>query len=109
MRLCFIVHYADGTVFRGTSLAEWEALPEEGILVVTEFYDRSYGHPPKHAGQRHAGLDYYWMDENGEIGAGPAKYIPEGVNIKRGQLVDDETWDRIYNAACVDPNYGTLS
>lgn len=106
MRISFVIHYADGNIFKGTNFADWQSTPDEGILVVTEFYDRCYGHPPKQCGKRHAGLDYYWMDEDGEIiGAGPADHVPVGVWTKRGREVDSKTWDYIYNFACIDPEY----
>ena len=81
-------------------------MPDEGVLVVSEFFDAQYGHPPKRCGARLAGLDYYWMTIQGMIQGGSPRYTPGGVYIKRGKEVDAETWDRIYNAACVDPDYG---
>lgn len=101
MRLLFEVHYADGTILQGTTLKDWQAMPDEGVLVVVEVYDRTY--KGKYTCRRHAGRDYYWMLDNGEIGAHAAKYIPANAHIKRGQQVDDATWMRIYNRACIDP------
>jgi hypothetical protein len=107
-RLSFEVWYATGDVQKGTSLADWIAMPVDGVLVVTEFFDRFYGHPRKHCGKRYADQDYFWMDEQGTISEGNADEIPPDVHIKRGQEVDAETWERLYNAACVDPEEGTL-
>lgn len=109
MRICFVIHYAHGSVQQGHTLEDWRAMPDEDVLVVTEFFDRSYGHPPKYCGKRYAYNDYFWMHEDGTIGEGNASQIPNNVYIKRGQYVDSETWDRVYNLACVDPTYGTLS
>ena len=102
MRLKYLIYYADGMALVGHGLADWIQMPDEGVLVVSEIHDRVYGHPRKYAGKRTAYTDYYWMDNNGEIGGGSAKLIPENVHIKRGKYVDNETWERIYNLACVD-------
>lgn len=109
MRLCFTITYSDGSVTRGATRADWLAMPDEGVLVVTEFFDRLYGHPRKHCGLRHAGVDYYYMDAAGAIGAGNAKHLPAGpLAVKRGALVDAATWERLYNRACIDPPAGAL-
>ena len=96
MRTLFKVYYLD-KVLEGKTFSEWKSMPSEGVLGVVEVTDRLYGHPRKCAGTRHAYRDYYWMNADGEIGAGSAKQIPDGVEIKRGTYVDDETWMDIYN------------
>lgn len=101
MRRFFQVWYADGTVRSGISFDDWRDLPDEDVLVVVEAYDRIY--KGRYACLRHAGRDYYWMTPDGEIGGHSAKYIPADATIKTGTLVDDATWERIYNAACVGP------
>lgn len=100
VRLFFIVHYADGRTMKGTTKEGWMACPENGVLVITEVYNRVY--KGRYACQRHAGCDYYWWDD-GAIGAGSAKSIPSAAIIKRGKEVDTETWNRLYNLACIDP------
>ncbi len=102
MRLYFEIWYVNGYSIRGQTLEDWLKMPDEGILVITEVYDRYYGHPRKYCGKRHAYTDYYWMNENNEIDCGAAKNIPDNVFIKHGKYVDNETWDRIYNLACID-------
>ena len=108
-RVSFEIWYADGDVRKGTTLEDWRAMSDDGVLVVVERMNAYYGHPRKQTGMRKAYTDYFWMDPKGEIGAGSAKEVPHQiVYIKRGTYVDQETWNRLYNAAMVDPEEGTL-
>lgn len=102
MRTLFKVYYID-RVLEGRTMADWQAMPGEGLLGVVEQTDRQYGHPRKYAGIRHTYRDYYWLAGD-EFGAGSAGQIPDNAVVKRGLYVDDETWTDIYNnQIMIDP------
>ncbi len=102
--MTFKVFYADGTERAGESLADWQALPAEGVLAVVVSSTRTYGHPRRHAADRHAYRDYYWMLADGTISSGAAKHIPRGAHIKRGRYLPDREWEDVYNnRIMVDP------
>ena len=108
MRVGFQIYYADGSVFNGATQNDWIAAPDTGVLVVVEVHDAIYKSGPRqrHACRRWAGLDYYWWTPgNAEISGGNAGQIPNPALSKAGQLVDDETWCRVYNIAHQDPLY----
>lgn len=101
-RIRFHIWYADGTIGTGTSVEDWIGLADEGVLVVQDVTDVIYRN--RHCCERFAGEDYYWVNADGSFGGGSAKKIPaEARAVKRGQAVDAETWDRIYNQALIDP------
>lgn len=111
MRTRFQIYYANGAIVEGNTAAEWTAAPTVGVLVVVEVYDAVYGprHRRRSACRRWAGVDYYWMTPTDEIGAGNASEVPVSAVTKRGRLVDDVTWCRIYNQAQQDPLYVCLN
>lgn len=99
MRLKFLIYYADHSVFEGKTLDDWKSAPDDGVIVIVEFYKRTYSASNRHTKQSYAGTDYYWMLENGSIEHGSAKQIPDRSYIKAGQLISDAEYLEIYNKA----------
>src|SRR5262245_38973532 len=88
LRLYFKIYYADGTVLQGETWEDWRQMPSEKVLVVTEIYAATYGHPKKHAGKRTAYVDYYWMTPDEKISGGDAGNIPADAVVKAGAWTD---------------------
>jgi len=120
-RIGFIIYYADDTQLKGATLADWDAMPSEGVIAIKEVFD--YIYKTRHITRVHAGEDYYWlclsdMDyvyrgnqfiyKVGDIGASSARYIPPDTSTKRGALVSDLLFETIYNKAIREPLVGTI-
>lgn len=116
--LGFEIFYADETVVRGRTPAEWTAAPSTGVqavrVVVDKFYWRTHeglGFVETHFAIRWAGHDYYWFDALASdaseiIKGGTAQEAPNrpppGV-LKTGTTVADDVWERIYGRVLADP------
>lgn len=103
-RLYFEIFYTDESIWLGKTLQAWRQFPASGVQVVREVYADTYGNPARHICKRWAGRDYFWMTDDGEIGAHSAKYVPAGAHVKAGEEIDYELFQKIYTRSRIDPN-----
>lgn len=108
--------FADGSLHVGTTRRDWEALPEDGLLIVMLYYDEfTQGIPDQRYRRIVQGSDLYFVTD------GPADLIfgqatdPEtsasilarypGASVKRGRWTDDHTHAQIAAEAMADHDY----
>lgn len=117
--LGFLIYYGDESVVKGYTKEDWLVAPQENVQVVVQVYDQKYrqyfGTTDKrirvwrHFTKKFAYEDYYWMDNEGKIGAGSAKLTPENItDVKLGKEIDKELFRRIYSVAVIDPEEGSI-
>lgn len=95
------LYYADGSTV-DSKQSSWEDAPQGGIEVLVVFYEGQdkHGRPLRglfHGSPGNAG-DYYW-----QFGAGTAKDVPPGADVKDGlMMVEKADFLAIYNRALGD-------
>jgi hypothetical protein len=100
------IYYAGGRVISSRDVA-WEDAPQEGVLVVNVYEDRTY---PIHrdgvsAVEHYMALlcrgDYYWRDPTGDFHCGTAGEAAEAspTHVKLGEWVSDEDYGAVYSRA----------
>lgn len=95
------IAYAGGSVVRGSTLAEWNAAPGIGVLVVRQPVQRTYKRRDRwvHFTIRIAQVDYYWLDDDGLVAGG--NIVPLAANpltVKQGSWASREEYVAAYNA-----------
>jgi hypothetical protein len=122
-RLGFRIYYQNGAL-TGMSLADWDAMPDNGIVAVVEVFEKGIGRTQdRYTIQVHADQDYYWMipekieyviknvihvKDAFEIDAGSAPMIPKTAHVKEGLQIPQADFERIMNIAQIPPTYGTF-
>lgn len=81
------VYYADGSVVRGTTAAEWRAAPDDAVQVVALMEPYPDGSRPW------AGV------EDRRLWTGTDEFDPFGWGVKRGSLLPDEKYFIIWEEA----------
>lgn len=82
----FVIAYADGSRRSGTTRLGWRRAPDGGVQVIAAFP----GPPEPHLSKWSRVTDrYLWTGED--------EYDPFGWGVKRGSLIPDEDYWRIWN------------
>lgn len=87
------VYYADGSTVSGRSKVHWRRAPKDGVQVVILFDPNA---------------PIRWCCSEGpvrdrQLWTGTDTYDPFGWGVKRGSLIDDGKYCRIWERACADP------
>lgn len=93
--------YVGGTTVRGTTRAEWDAAPADGVLVVRQPVDTTYETPEGgrfHFTVRCHSYDYYWLDEDGLIQQGNALEAAGADHVKRGAWAARDEFRAVFEA-----------
>lgn len=88
----FRIYYADETVAEGRSRGNWKQAPNSGVQVVARW--------PQQDGLRWTCRGKPVLDR--DLWTGLDSYDPFGWGPKRGSLIDDEAYQRIWERACGD-------
>lgn len=111
------VHYSDGSAlrFRNELIAtEWAASKGNQVQVVILYFARTYQiyrgwareetlrRDTEHYRHMFHGQDYYWWSPTVGYGAGLVTDVPPDAVVKTGQLIQDDRFFAVYNAALDD-------
>lgn len=108
----FRIWYVDGTIATGTTRADWEQLPDDGVLIVMLYYNRFDTGGDSRYRRVLMSNDHFWhapgtMDAIfGQSDDAPhvitAKY--EQAHVKRGKWTDDAHYKTVVAAAMANYN-----
>jgi len=90
------IYYGNGKIVRGSSEAEWLAAPSDDVQVVVLMDGKPHGWSYKNdKGENTPVLDR-------DLWTGEDSYDPFGWGAKKGALLSDVAYFKIWNRACGD-------
>lgn len=95
----WIVYYPDAVYDSHTS--EWAGLPDEGVQVITLYFDEYTAGGEVQYRKLLDGDDLYWhVPDSNEFGStNDPEEVPDGALVKRGLEIEDEAFREIKDRA----------
>jgi hypothetical protein len=106
------IWYNNGLIITGSTVEEWVASPEDGVLGIYEFLGWDNG---LKMGNIHVYGDWYWMSNNGSIGQSESLTTdgtfvnpnnPNGSFLKRGGMTSQEEMNIAFNQILIEASDG---
>lgn len=104
------LYYGDGTTFDSTQ-GSWEDAPATNVQVLSVYYEETYRIFDQSRWQirprrsLYHTYDYFFKAPGDVFGCTQAPNIPADASVKLGLLINDRTFQDIYNRANLDVDF----
>lgn len=101
------LYYGDGATYDSTR-GSWEDAPATNVQVLSVYYEETYRifesdgwriYPYR---DMYHTRDYFYRVAGDVYGCDQAPRVPHDASVKLGRMLDDPSWNRIYNFALQD-------